>query len=94
LGSLTKNIEDANKALGKVLKDGISAPSVLKLANEVLEASVPVTGALGATAKAGVNALEGVTLGSTESQGDIVKTWRRYFMVVGATRYATRPVKK
>jgi len=33
LGSLTKNIEDANKALGKVLKDGISQNHLSKPPN-------------------------------------------------------------
>lgn len=93
LSSFTKNIQDASDALSKVLEGDMSLPTVLKFLNEFSEATIPFTGTAGATVKAGVNVLEGVTLGLTEAGGDITKTWRRFFMPIGATRYATRPVK-
>lgn len=89
-GSFAGNVVQTQKALIAIAEEGISAESVLKLVTEASEASLPLTGSAGGAVRQVSNSLEGLVLGS---QGDLVDTWRRYFMVLGASRNITKETK-
>ena len=86
--SMFNNITQANNALQKALKDGVTPEEFFDIINEVAEASTPVTGGLGGAVRAGSNALEGLYLGL---EGDFVDTWRRYLMTLGFSKSSTKP---